>query len=129
MSASEPTPRRVIDARFRELNLARTIHPTWAYKQDASRRLHGVADLGLRAALHEAATMNSERTSPEEVASFSVALLQLFRGRTWADVEPFAERAWADFGCPETPWKEIESRVRAVWVNCHAVGPDGDLSE
>lgn len=59
-----------------------------------------------------------ERPPRIETESFIAALNELFRGDTWEQVSPFAERAWTDFA-PDTPWQEIEPLVSTEWSKAH----------
>jgi len=43
-------------------------------------------------------------------------LRQVYRGETWQEVEPYAERAWVGFEAEaERPWREVRDRFAKQW--------------
>jgi hypothetical protein len=49
-------------------------------------------------------------------AAFERVLRQVYRGETWQEVEPYAERAWAGFPVDaERPWREVRERFAKDW--------------
>lgn len=65
-------------------------------------------------------TTHPATRDPDDEASFDAAfervLRQVYRGETWKEVEPYAERAWAGFTVDaERPWPEVRERLAKEW--------------
>lgn len=53
---------------------------------------------------------------PSFDAAFERVLRQVYRGETWQEVEPYAERAWVGFEVEaERPWREVRERFAKQW--------------
>lgn len=59
---------------------------------------------------------DAARSVEAELGTFIAALIEVFSGEPWDEVEQYAARAWRACGLGEgASWPEIEPRIRAAW--------------